>query len=408
MKHSLLTLFSSVLLLVPALHAQELNIFNGKDLSGWKGLMEFWSVRDGAITGELTARHAPAKNTFLVWGGGKLSDFEFSCKYRLITKNAEGRANSGIQFRSSYTGPQGFDLKGYQGEMDPGLTRAKGASLSGCLIDDPPGTLIAQADAKAVASYRAGDWNDYRIVAVGSHIQIFVNGMLSVDAQDSRYTTGLIGLQLHRRSAPYVVQFKDIKLRGIEAGNAASGTMPPVPKGSPSSGAPNPSMVETLSQQAPNAVAWVIAPLDQHVPPDIRQNLTFLLEDLLDEGTRTPKTGAAAYKAGEQLCRTMIAALDERKQALAAAGFRAVEAGARTGVTSQALEARRNYLMSWPQYAREQAQRAELKSQAVSSAAIIAERPKLEWTQRTAVIQRQLDALYAQFRDALRKSPDSK
>ncbi|MBL6764331.1 MAG: DUF1080 domain-containing protein, partial [Verrucomicrobiae bacterium] len=27
------------------------SIFNGKDLSGWKGDLELWSVEDGAITG---------------------------------------------------------------------------------------------------------------------------------------------------------------------------------------------------------------------------------------------------------------------------------------------------------------------------------------------------------------------
>ena len=53
-------------------------------------------------------------------------------------------------------------------------------------------------------------------------------------------------------------------------------------------------------------------------------------------------------------------------------------------MTSQALEARRNYLISWPQYARENAQRAEFKSQALNNAAVMAERPKLEWSQRTA------------------------
>ena len=152
----------------------------------------------------------------------------------------------------------------------------------------------------------------------------------------------------------------------------------------------------------------MLAPLEQSVPPDIRQNLTFLLEDLLDEGKSTPKAGAAAYKLGEQLCRTMIAALDERKQTLAAAGFRVVEANARTGASSQALEARRNYRMSWPQFAREESQRAELKSQAVNNAEIIKERPKLEWSQRTVAIQKLLDTLYTQFREALRQSPAAK
>jgi hypothetical protein len=163
------------------------------------------------------------------------------------------------------------------------------------------------------------------------------------------------------------------------------------------------SLLETLSLQAPNASAWVLAPLDAAGPPNIRQNLTCLREDLLDEFAKKPKAGADAYKTGKQLCDTMVAALDERDRTLASAGFRAVEANARTGVTSQALEARRNYQMSWPQFARENAQRAELKAQAINSAAVLAERPKLEWSQRTDQIRPALDTLYKQFRAALRQ-----
>ena len=31
------------------------SLFNGKDLAGWEGNLTFWSVRDGAITGQTTA-----------------------------------------------------------------------------------------------------------------------------------------------------------------------------------------------------------------------------------------------------------------------------------------------------------------------------------------------------------------
>jgi hypothetical protein len=196
---------------------------------------------------------------------------------------------------------------------------------------------------------------------------------------------------------------------------AATGTAvviaPPVQPTLPNKpGAADPTqpLLETLSQQAPNASAWVLAPLDAGVPPDIRQNVTYLREDLLDEAAKKPKASPEAYKVGEQLCNTMIAALDERDRTLARAGFHAVEANARTGVSSQALEARRNYKMSWPQFAREESQRAELKSQAVNSAAVMAERPKLEWSQRIDQIRPTLDALYKQFRAALRQSPPAK
>ena len=169
---------------------------------------------------------------------------------------------------------------------------------------------------------------------------------------------------------------------------------------------PNPSSsaMDTLTKQAPNAIEWALAPLDQAVPGDVRQNLTFLREDLLDEA-KIPKASPEAYKLGAQICNTLLDALEERSQTLACTGFRAVEAAARTGVSNQALEARRNYKMSWPQFAREESQRAELKSQAIGNAQVMAERPKLEWVQRTTTLRKTLDALYALFREALRQSP---
>ena len=186
--------------------------------------------------------------------------------------------------------------------------------------------------------------------------------------------------------------------------NAQPAAQEPAPAKSdnPAAAADN---LDTLAQQAPNAVAWVLAPLDSAVPPDIRQNLTYLREALLDEAARAPAAGAGAYKVGEQLCNTMIGALDERDRSLVRAGFRAVEAKTRTGVSSEALDARRNYKMSWPQFVREQTQRSELKDQAVNNATVMAERPKLEWSQRADQIRPTLDLLYKQFREALRKIP---
>ena len=41
-------------------------LFNGKDLTGWEGRKEHWTVEDGAITGS-TSKENPAKgNNFLI------------------------------------------------------------------------------------------------------------------------------------------------------------------------------------------------------------------------------------------------------------------------------------------------------------------------------------------------------
>jgi len=232
--------------------APEISLFNGRDLSGWDGLSGFWRVQDGAITGQITKDHLPPGNTFLVWKGGEIADFEFKCRYRLISNNPGGTANSGIQFRARSTNGSPYDIKGYQGEMDPGVNHpAKWTSMpniNGCLTEDPPGILLAATGQKVIlhspseggridfvgslgtavssaTSFRKGDWNDYRIVAVGNHLQIFVNGIQTVDATDegNRYRSGFLGLQLHKGSGPNTVQFKDLTLRmAPRPGNSAS------------------------------------------------------------------------------------------------------------------------------------------------------------------------------------------
>ena len=94
-------------------HAQEFqSLFNGKDLSGWAGKPEFWSVQDGVIFGQTTKDKPTQGNTFLIWQGGEVKDFVFKAKVRF-----EGN-NSGVQYRSERIGkPEDFAVKGYQADL---------------------------------------------------------------------------------------------------------------------------------------------------------------------------------------------------------------------------------------------------------------------------------------------------
>src|SRR3989442_14163936 len=76
------------------------SIFNGKDLTGWDGLKDFWSVRNGAITGQTTAEKPLKTNTFLVYQEGQPANFELRAQFRLTGQNDKGFGNSGIQYRS--------------------------------------------------------------------------------------------------------------------------------------------------------------------------------------------------------------------------------------------------------------------------------------------------------------------
>jgi hypothetical protein len=84
-------------------------IFDGKTLDGWSGKNKFWSVRDGAITGETTEANPTKGNTFLIFKD-EVSDFELRLKVKILS------GNSGIQYRSIDVGNS--EVHGYQADVD--------------------------------------------------------------------------------------------------------------------------------------------------------------------------------------------------------------------------------------------------------------------------------------------------
>ena len=219
MKHALIatTAFS---LLTTALPAAPEKLFNGKDLSGWKGLPQFWSVQDGAIVGETTADKPTRGNTFLVYQGKPLEDFELTLKAKVTGKN-----NSGIQYRSKLVDEKNWVISGYQMDMHPSQ------NYLGMMYEEKGRGIIAQrgqkikvgADGKRAIvgdfdkkkNIKLGDWNTYTIIARGNTLTHKVNGATTteiIDEQTSkRSLSGVLALQLHGGS-PMKVEVKDITL----------------------------------------------------------------------------------------------------------------------------------------------------------------------------------------------------
>jgi len=200
-------------------------LFNGTDLTGWEGKPEFWSVKDGAITGTSTKEVPTKGNTFLIWRGGTLTDFELRLSFRLENHN------SGVQFRSKDKGNS--VVNGYQADI------AEPAQYKGILYEEGGRGIIANAGTKVVigadgknmsspgeasadavkAAFKDKTWNDMVILAQGNHLIQKVNGVVCYDLTDNqeakRALTGILALQLHA-GPPMVVQFKDIKLKPIK------------------------------------------------------------------------------------------------------------------------------------------------------------------------------------------------
>jgi hypothetical protein len=219
------------------------SLFNGEDLSEWDGNPKLWSVRDGTITG-VTGSDADTKinhNTFLVWKGGDIADFELRLSYRIE------KGNSGIQYRSKVTetGKFGPIVGGYQADFEAGTT------YSGILYEERGRGILAQRGQKTVikeveetkdgktqkktkvevtgsvgdtkeiqSKIKHEDWNDYVIIAKGNHLQHFINGHQTVDVIDQQSAnaakSGALALQIHV-GQPMVVQFKNIRIKKLSS-----------------------------------------------------------------------------------------------------------------------------------------------------------------------------------------------
>jgi putative heme-binding domain-containing protein len=169
-----------------------LAFFNGKDLTGWEGDTNLWSVQGGEIVGKSAGMK---KNEFLK-SSLLLGDFRLELKVKL-TPNKE---NSGIQFRSEVE-PSG-SVKGYQADV--------GAGWWGKLYEEHGRALLW--DKSGEAHVKTEDWNTYEIVAVGSKIRTAINGKPCVDLDDPKGAKqGIIAFQLHA-GGRMEVRFKDLQL----------------------------------------------------------------------------------------------------------------------------------------------------------------------------------------------------
>ena len=99
------------------------SLFDGKTLDQWSGDEPYWSVRDGAILGQITESTRIDKNRFLIYQGDVPGDFELIAEFRV---SAEG--NSGINYRSEVVEDVDFHaLRGYQCDID-GRNRYTGSN----------------------------------------------------------------------------------------------------------------------------------------------------------------------------------------------------------------------------------------------------------------------------------------
>lgn len=160
--------------------------------------------------------------------------------------------------------------------------------------------------------------------------------------------------------------------------------------------------LELLAREGPNLIAWATSPLDVDVPDDFRASISLLREDMLDgQAEKGKETGM--YAAGAVLCDNLISSLDMKERKQIEAKLKVAQAKERAPLSNQALEARRNYMMSWPQYEREVRQREVLSEKKGNTVEVKTRELEAKWIVTAGELRKAMDTKYSQFRASIRE-----
>ena len=194
--------------LVHGVQAQDqwTQLFNGKNLKGWKvlnGTAEY-VVENGEIVGTSITG---TPNTFLTT---KKHYGDFILEYEI---KMERGLNSGVQIRSnSFKDYNNGRVHGYQVECDDSERRWTG----GIYDEARRGWLYPlEYNQAAKLAYKNGEWNKFRVEAIGNSIRTWLNGIPVSNLVDAKTAEGFIGLQVHGIGKNKQLEGKTIRWRNI-------------------------------------------------------------------------------------------------------------------------------------------------------------------------------------------------
>jgi len=199
---------------VPAQTPQKVewkNLFNGKDLNGWKQLngRASYSVQNSEIIGT-TVFNEP--NSFLA------TEQEYGNFILELELLVDTSMNSGIQIRSlSKPDYQNGRVHGYQVEVDPAAR-----AWSGGLYDEARRGWLYPLELNSAAKkvFKNNRWNKFRIECFGHTIRTWVNGIPAAHVVDAETPKGFIALQVHSinnaKQAGKQIRWRNIRIKTDE------------------------------------------------------------------------------------------------------------------------------------------------------------------------------------------------
>lgn len=210
---------------------QFVELFNGKDLSGWvqHGGKAEYTIEGDTIVGTSVP---DTPNSFLCTER-LYSNFVLEIDFKVDTP-----LNSGVQIRSNvYDEPREVVTKasngevrkrkvaagrvhGYQVEIDP-----SDRAWSGGIYDEGRrgwlNNLEGEKNRPAREAFKKDDWNHFRVEAVGDSIKTWINGVPAADLKDDMTPTGFIALQVHgvgkdQSKVGKQIRWKNIRVKEVK------------------------------------------------------------------------------------------------------------------------------------------------------------------------------------------------
>ena len=162
-------------------------LLDGKSMKGWNAIGNAnWKVTDGVV--EATT------GTGLLVSAASYKDFELKAEFWV-----DADANSGVFLRcqnpAEVTQNNSYEVNSFDKRPDQKYA-------TGAIVEVAPSKVPMMA---------GGKWNKFEITAKGKHLVIVLNGVKTVDVEDSKYAEGPIALQ----RAAGVVRFRKVEIRPL-------------------------------------------------------------------------------------------------------------------------------------------------------------------------------------------------